>query len=105
MARVDPLHRGLFGAAWHLGFLSVAAEGGIEAVTMASPVGRVRHRLRPPRPRPAMVSTMRSDAKVYPVFHVLRGVAAGGGRHAHRGGVVRPQAGWRLPSRLARWRK
>jgi hypothetical protein len=39
MARVDPRHRALFGAAWHLGYLSQVAEGGLEAATMASPVG------------------------------------------------------------------
>jgi hypothetical protein len=39
MARVDPRHRALFGAAWHLGYLSQVAEGELEAATMASPVG------------------------------------------------------------------
>jgi hypothetical protein len=78
MARVDPRHRGLFGAAWHLGYLSQVAEGGLEAATMASPVGEfgiAARRL--PHPQPWFDEN--PDAAVYPVFHVLRGVAVGAG--------------------------
>ena len=39
MARIEPRHRGLFGAAWHLGYFSEVARGGVEAATMASPAG------------------------------------------------------------------
>jgi D-apionolactonase len=78
MARVEPRHRGLFGAAWHLGYLSVAAEGGLEAVTMASPAGEFGVAVaRLPHAQPWFDTA--KDAKVYPLFHVLRGVAGGAG--------------------------
>ncbi|MBX6320352.1 MAG: hypothetical protein IRY94_00835 [Rhodospirillaceae bacterium] len=78
MARVEPRHRGLFGAAWHLGYLSVAAEGALEAVTMASPAGEFGVAVtRLPHARPWYDD--HPEAKVYPLFHVLRGVAAGAG--------------------------
>jgi len=83
MARVDPRHRGLFGAAWHLGFLSQAAHGGVEAATVASPVGEfgIAYR-RLAHPQPWFDEA--GDGKVYPVFHVIRGMAkaAGGKRVA-----------------------
>jgi hypothetical protein len=79
MARVDPRHRALFGAAWHLGYLSQVAEGGLEAATMASPVGEFGIAVTAlPHAQPWFDD--QPDAKVYPVFHVLRGVAAAAGR-------------------------
>jgi hypothetical protein len=79
MARVEPRHRGLFGAAWHLGYLSQAAKGGVEAATLASPVGEFGIAYaRQKHAQPWYDST--GDAKVYPLFHVLRGLAAAAGK-------------------------
>ena len=78
MARVDPRHRGLFGAAWHLGYLSRVAECGLEAATMASPVGEfgiVYKKL--DHAQPLFDGDPR--AKVYPVFHVIRAIASAAG--------------------------
>jgi hypothetical protein len=78
MARIDPRHRALFGAAWHLGYFSEVARGGLEAATMASPAGEfgiVYARL--PHAQPGLDDT--AGAKVYPVFHVIRGLAAAAG--------------------------
>lgn len=79
MARIEPRHRGLFGAAWHLGYLSQAANGGVEAITMASPVGefgiayaKLDHA------QPWFDGA--AGAKFYPVFHVIRGLAAAAGK-------------------------
>ena len=75
MARVEPRHRGLFGAAWHLGYLSQAAAGGLEAATMASPVGEFGIAYaRLPHPQPLFDGVR--GARVYPVYHVIRGLAA-----------------------------
>ena len=78
MARIEPRHRGLFGAAWHLGYISQVANGGVEAATMASPVGefglayaRLDHA------QPWFDSA--ADAKFYPLFHVIRGLSAAAG--------------------------
>ena len=78
MARVDPRHRGLFGAAWHLGYLGQVADGGLEAATMASPVGDfgivyARQKYAQPWYDAAR------GAKVYPVYHVIRGIAEAAG--------------------------
>lgn len=78
MARIDPRHRGLFGAAWHLGYLSQVAKGGVEAATVASPAGEFGIAYsRLPHPQPWFDT--HKDAKVYPVFHIVRGIAAAAG--------------------------
>ena len=78
MVRVEPRHRGLFGAAWHLGYFSEVARGGLEAATMASPAGEFGIAYaRLPHAQPGLDET--AGAKVYPVFHVIRGLAAAAG--------------------------
>ncbi|MBL8598957.1 MAG: hypothetical protein JNL14_14575 [Devosia sp.] len=78
MARTDPRHRGLFGAAWHLGYLSQVAVGGVEAATVASPVGEFGIAYRKlPNEQPWFDRA--KGAKVYPVYHVIRGLAAAAG--------------------------
>jgi hypothetical protein len=78
MVRVEPRHRGLFGAAWHLGYFSEVARGGLEAATMASPAGEFGIAYaRLPHAQPGLDYT--GGAKVYPVFHVIRGLAAAAG--------------------------
>jgi hypothetical protein len=81
MARIEPRHRGLFGAAWHAGYFSQAAKGGVEAATLASPVGEfgiAYAKLAHAQPW----YDAAGDAKVYPVFHVIKGfAAAAGARH------------------------
>jgi D-apionolactonase len=39
LAKMDPRQRGLFGAAWTLGYIAAFAYGGIEVVTMGAPTG------------------------------------------------------------------
>ena len=78
MARIEPRHRGLFGAAWHLGYFSEVARGGVEAATMASPAGEFGIAYaRLPHRQPGLDDTV--GAKMYPVFHVIRGLAAAAG--------------------------
>jgi D-apionolactonase len=78
MVRVEPRHRGLFGAAWHLGYFSEVAKGGLEAATMASPAGEFGIAYtRLPHAQPGLDDT--PGAKVYPVFHVIRGLAGAAG--------------------------
>jgi hypothetical protein len=81
MARVDPRHRGLFGAAWHAAFLAQVADGGLEAATMASPAGEFGIAYQR-RDYPQPLFDENAEAKVYPVSHVIRAFAsAAGAKH------------------------
>ncbi|MEZ0168773.1 hypothetical protein [Microvirga sp. TS319] len=73
----DPRQRGLLGAAWNIGYFSHLARGGAAAITLGGLVGAF-----------GAVHARRSwtqpffDAQpgLYPVFHILRGLARLGGR-------------------------
>ena len=78
LARMDPRMRGLFGASWTLGYIATLARTGIQALTLGAPTGPlgiIYRRTEDPQPhydalgRPA----------VYPVFHIVSGVARGAG--------------------------
>lgn len=69
MARSDPRHRGLFGAAWTLAFLEIAAREGLAAVTAADCTGDL-----------GVIERRAGGHVVHPVAHVLRGLARGHGR-------------------------
>jgi hypothetical protein len=79
LARVDPRQRGLFGAAWTLGYLAVAAHGGVEAVTLGAPTGPfgfIYRRTIEPQP---YFDALEGQA-VYPAFHVMAGLTREAGR-------------------------
>ncbi|MEZ5832398.1 MAG: hypothetical protein R3D05_14585 [Dongiaceae bacterium] len=79
LARMDPRHRGLFGAAWTVASIGAAARGGLSAITPAALVGEfgiVRSQL--PWQQP-WFDTHDAPA-VYPVFHVIAGMARAAGR-------------------------
>lgn len=69
MARSDPRHRGLFGAAWTLAYLAIAAGEGIAAVTLADCTGDL-----------GVIGRRNGGPVACPVAHVLRGLARGYGR-------------------------
>ncbi|HEY3234975.1 MAG TPA: hypothetical protein VGJ84_09665, partial [Polyangiaceae bacterium] len=76
MARRDPRQRGLFGAAWYLGYLAHAARGGVDGVSLAAPTGDfgIVHR--------ETLNSAQSfwrHRSVYPAYHALAAVAAGAG--------------------------
>lgn len=78
LARMDPRQRGLFGAAWLLGYASIFAHGGLEAMALGSPTGPS-----------GMIYRRTSDAQpyfdevgapaVYPVYHVMAALAHASG--------------------------
>jgi hypothetical protein len=79
MVSMDPRHRGLFGAAWTLGMIAELSRGGVQAVSPAAPVGEfgiVHHRL--PHAQPYFDDL--GQAAVYPVYHVIAGMAKAAGR-------------------------
>jgi D-apionolactonase len=79
---VDPRQRGLFGAAWHLGFLAQCARHGVPEVTLASPVGEFGVAYAPMPYAQPLYDEMGEG--VYPLFHVLRAVMRASGRKLRR---------------------
>jgi len=79
MVRMDPRHRGLFAAAWTLAAIAEAAHGGLAAISPAALVGElgIIHR-RLPYPQPWFDTHDRPA--LYPLYHVLRGMAHAAGR-------------------------
>ena len=78
LVKADPRQRGLFGAAWMLGYVASLAPTGVEAITFGAPTG------------PLGVIHQRGDApvpyydqlkgpSVYPAYHVLAGLARASG--------------------------
>jgi D-apionolactonase len=83
LTNADPRQRGLFNAAWTLGYIAACARGGLEAVTMGAvtgPFGFIHS-----RPNDAKHFSPYFDSldgpSVYPCFHVMAGLARGGGRN------------------------
>jgi len=78
LARMDPRMRGLFGAAWTLGYIATLARTGIEALTIGAPSGPlgIVHR-RTDYAQPYYDEL--SGPAVYPVFHVISGLTRGAG--------------------------
>jgi hypothetical protein len=77
LAYMDPRQRGLIAAAWYAGYAAHMARGGVDAVTMAAPVGEF-----------GVVCTGmeyaqpwfdEADALVYPAWHVLKAMGAASG--------------------------
>lgn len=74
MAREDPRHRGLFGAAYAVGVLAGTLGHGVEALCLAAPsgpFGLISH----PQPYPQPHFDDRAPGAVYPLFHVVREAA------------------------------
>ena len=79
LANADPRQRGLFNAAWTLGYVAACANGGLEAVAMGAatgPLGFVHRRGDTVAP---YFDRLESQS-VYPAFHVVSGLARGVGR-------------------------
>jgi D-apionolactonase len=105
MALNDPRQRGLFGAAWNLGYAARMAAAGVEALTLSAPLGAfgvVYARTDFPQPW-----FDEQGEGVYPVYHVLRGLAQCAGKAqlevtSSRPGAVQALA-WRNDGRRVVW--
>ena len=74
----DPRHRGLLGAAFTLGYVARLAYGGLEAVTIGAPVGEFGMAFRKmTHPQPWFDDI--GGAPVFPLYHVVAGMAAAAG--------------------------
>jgi len=102
----DPRQRGLFAAAWTLGYVAVSAYGGLQAVAMGAatgPFGFIHRRGEQPQP---YFDGLDGPA-VYPAFHVMAGLVRGSGRPLVAVNVSRPDAvaalAWREGDRRVLW--
>ena len=74
MARVDPRQRGLFNAAWTLGYIAHATGQGVTALTLSAPVGEHGIIYTKTDWSQPWFDEAASASLVYPVYHVLRGL-------------------------------
>ncbi len=77
LSDIDPRQRGLFAAAWNLGYLSAAARAGVDAVALGSVTGSqgmIYRKLAHAQPW-----FDGSDARPLPIYHVIAGLAAASG--------------------------
>jgi hypothetical protein len=92
LADMDPRQRGLYGAAWTLGYVAALAGGGLSAITLGAatgPAGMIYRRTNYAQPY-----FDEADALVYPLYHVIAGLAAASG-----GKVVATKSG--APGKVA----
>ncbi|WP_417209048.1 hypothetical protein [Antarctobacter sp.] len=70
MARIDPRHRGLFGAAYAVGVLAATEHSTIQALCLGAPVGPFGLMYSPAEYPQAGYD--KSDRVVYPLYHIVR---------------------------------
>jgi len=77
LSDLDPRQRGLFAAAWNLGYLSAAAKARVDAVTLGSATGSQGMIYR----KLAHIQPWfdGGGARVYPTYHVIAGLTAASG--------------------------
>jgi hypothetical protein len=78
LADMDPRQRGLFGAAWTLGYVAALAPGGLWAITLGAatgPSGMIYRRTNQAQPYFDGIGA----PAVYPLYHVVAGLAAASG--------------------------
>ena len=79
LTSLDPRQRGLFAAAWHIGYAAAIAPHGIDSLVLAAPTGPfgLVH-TRTAHPQPPFENA--HDGAVYPLFHAVAALARGGGK-------------------------
>lgn len=78
LSNMDPRQRGLFGAAWTLGYVAALASGGLRAITLGAatgPAGMIYRRTNYAQP----YFDEAGAPAVYPLYHVVAGLAAASG--------------------------
>jgi hypothetical protein len=78
LAKMDPRMRGLFGAAWTLGYIATFARTGINALTIGAPTGPLGIIYRKADYAQPYYDGLAAPA-VYPAFHVISGLTRGAG--------------------------
>src|SRR5919109_1721450 len=78
LSDMDPRQRGLYGAAWTLGYVAALAGGGLSAITLGAatgPAGMIYRRTNYAQP----YFDEADGVSVYPLYHVVAGLAAASG--------------------------
>ena len=77
LSDIDPRQRGLFAAAWNVGYLSAAATAGVNTLALGSATGSQGMIYR--KLAHAQLWFDRAGARVYPIYHVIAGLAVASG--------------------------
>ena len=78
LARMDPRQRGLFGAAWTLGYVATLAPTGVETISLGAPTGPLGIIYRKATAKQPYYDALGRGA-VYPAYHVVSGLARAAG--------------------------
>ncbi|MGD8476812.1 MAG: hypothetical protein PVI98_06680 [Burkholderiales bacterium] len=73
LVKADPRTRGLFGAAWLLGYVATFAHSGIETLTLGAPTGPLGVIYRKTENRQPYFDSL-SGTRVFPAYHVVTGL-------------------------------
>ncbi|HWH49148.1 MAG TPA: hypothetical protein VN664_15205 [Burkholderiales bacterium] len=79
LTKLEPRQRGLFGAAWTLGYIATFARTGIEAISMGTPTGPLGIIYRKAEHKQPWYDQLSGQA-VFPAFHVIAGLTRGAGQ-------------------------
>ena len=79
LTKLEPRQRGLFGAAWTLGYIATFARTGIEAISMGAPTGPLGIIYRKAEHKQPWYDQLSGPA-VFPVYHVISGLTRGAGQ-------------------------
>jgi D-apionolactonase len=80
LVNADPRMRGLFGAAWLLGYIASFARSGIQALTIGAPTGPLGVIYRKTQDRQPYYDALNGPA-VFPGFHVVTGLMNSAGQN------------------------
>jgi D-apionolactonase len=78
LAGSDPRHRGIYGAAWTLGYVAALAYSGVDQVSLGAATGSTGIIHHPSSQRHPYYESLKASA-VYPLFHVIAGLAESAG--------------------------
>jgi hypothetical protein len=79
LTKLEPRQRGLFAAAWTLGYVATFARTGIEAIAMGAPTGPLGIIYRKAEHKQPWYDQLSGPA-VFPAYHVLSGLTRGAGQ-------------------------
>ena len=79
LTKLDPRQRGLFGAAWTLGYIATLARSGVDAIALGAATGPLGIIYRKDEHRQPWYDALKAPA-VFPAFHAVSGLAHAAGQ-------------------------